>query len=307
MESPQVHSNGLHRYAIVLAIFTLLLVVAGASVVSKGAGLSVPDWPLSYEKVMPEMTGGVLFEHGHRLIGALVGMMTIGLLVWILRVEKRSPHPRAWMRKMGWVMLVWVSVVGALGGLTVKLLTPPPVSILHTCLAQLFFSLTVAMVIFTSKSFEAGPEIVYDQGWPSLRSMAIATPLLVLGQIALGAGFRQGVLSVLWHIMGAMAVTLAIMLTSVFVMQQFPNHWALKTSAKALLTITIVQLCLGVVAFVMRLQAAEFPLWMVISTVTHVAVGASTLATSMILAIQIRYNVRPALKKTATEPQAVAS
>ena len=302
MESPQVHSNGLHRYAIVLAIFTLLLVVAGASVVSKGAGLSVPDWPLSYGQVMPEMTGGVLFEHGHRMIGALVGMLTIGLLVWILRVEKR-----AWMRKMGWVMLAWVSGVGLLGGLTVKLLTPPPVSILHTMLAQLFFSMTVAMIVFTSKSFEAGPEIVHDQGWPSLRTMAIATPLFVLGQIALGAGFRQGVLSVLWHIMGSMLVTLVIMLTSVFVLQQFPNHRALRSAARALLTITIVQLCLGVLAFIMRIEAAEMPVWMVISTVTHVAVGASTLATSIVLAIQIRYNVRPALKAAASEPQAVAS
>ena len=84
MQSPQVHSNALHRYAIVLSICTLLLVVAGASVTSKGAGLSVPDWPLSYGQVMPQMTGGVLFEHGHRMIGATVGMLTVGLLIWVL-------------------------------------------------------------------------------------------------------------------------------------------------------------------------------------------------------------------------------
>lgn len=301
MESPQVHSNGLHRYAILLASFTLLLVVAGASVVSKGAGLSVPDWPLSYGQVMPQMTGGVLFEHGHRLIGATVGLMTIGLLVWILRVEKR-----AWMRRMGWVMLAWVSVVGLLGGLTVKLLTPPPVSMTHTCLAQLFFSLTVAMALFTSRSFEAGPEPVDDQGWPPLRSLAILLPALVLAQIALGAGFRHGVLSVIPHIIGAMVVTLAIMMVGVFVLQQFPQHRALRGAARALLTILIVQLALGVLAFVMRLQAAELPVWMVISTVAHVAVGAITLASSIVLSIEIRRNVRPA-RKTAEAPQAVAS
>src|SRR5580700_11462292 len=154
----------LHRYATLLAVCTLFLVVAGASVTSKEAGLSVPDWPLSYGQVMPQMTGGVLFEHGHRMVGATVGILTIGLLVWLLRAEKR-----AWMRRLGWVTLVAVIVVGLLGGLTVKLLTPPPVSMTHTCLAQLFFSLTVAMAVFTSQSFLAGPDLVDDHGWPSLR------------------------------------------------------------------------------------------------------------------------------------------
>jgi len=292
----------LHRYAILLAVCTLLLVVAGASVTSKGAGLSVPDWPLSYGQVMPEMTGGVLFEHGHRMVGTTVGMLTIGLLIWILRIEKRS-----WMRKMGWVALGWVIGVGLLGGLTVKLLTPPPVSMTHTCLAQLFFSITVAMAVFTSRSFLAGPELVDDQGWPSLRSIAIALPIFVLAQIALGAGFRHGAISVLPHLIGAMIVTLVIMFAAIFVLHQFPDHWALRTSAKALLAITGVQIFLGILAYFMRLQAAEQPLAMVLSTVAHVAVGATTLAASIVLAIQIRRNVRPQSAEAARQPHAVAS
>src|ERR1700681_3609317 len=119
----------LHRYSILLAVCTLLLLVAGALVTSREAGLSVPDWPLSYGQVMPPMIGGVAFEHGHRMVATSVGLLTIGLLVWILRADRRT-----WMRKLGWVSLAWVSVVGLLGGLTVKLLTPPPVSITHTCL-----------------------------------------------------------------------------------------------------------------------------------------------------------------------------
>src|SRR4051812_41947085 len=136
----------LHRYAILLAVCTSVLLMAGALVTSNHAGLSVPDWPLSYGKVMPRMTGGVLFEHGHRMVGTTVGLLTIGLLIGILRVERRT-----WMRKLGWVALAWVSTVGLLGGLTVKLLTPPPVSITHTCLAQLFFALTVTIAVFTSR------------------------------------------------------------------------------------------------------------------------------------------------------------
>ena len=234
------------------------------------------------------MTGGVLFEHGHRMIGATVGMLTVGLLIWVLG----SSTPR-WLKKFPWLMLGWVIGVGLLGGLTVKLLTPPPVSVLHTCLAQLFFSLTVAMCVFTSKSFADGPEIVYDQGWPSLRSMSIAVPLLILTQIALGAGFRHGALNVMPHIIGAMIVILAIMMIGIFILQQFPTHKTLRPAAILLLSLGGAQLILGVLAYVMRILAAEQPVGMVIATVAHVAVGASTLASS-ICSHQIRRNVRPA-------------
>ena len=52
--------------------------------------------------------------------------------------------------------------------------------------------MTVAIAIFTSKSFVVGPQMVDDHGWPSLRTIAIATPIFVLVQVALGAGFRHG-------------------------------------------------------------------------------------------------------------------
>src|SRR5438477_1356344 len=163
----------LHRYAILVAVCTLVLVIAGASVTSKEAGLSVPDWPLSYGQVIPEMTGGVLFETGHRLIAQVVGILTIILAVWIARVEQRK-----WMRTLGWIALSLVVAQGLLGGATVLLLQPPPISMAHACLAQLFFSVTVAIAVFTSKNWRQGPEPVEDYGWPSLRSLALLTPVL---------------------------------------------------------------------------------------------------------------------------------
>jgi cytochrome c oxidase assembly protein subunit 15 len=291
----------LHRYAIVLSVCTLVLVMAGATVTSKQAGLSVPDWPLSYGQVMPPMTGGVLFEHGHRIIGASVGMLTVGLLVWILSVEKRS-----WMRKLGWVALAWVSVVGLLGGLTVKLLTPPPVSVLHTCLAQLFFSLTVAICVFTSKSWMEGPEMAEDHGWPSMRSLAIVLPLVVLAQVALGAGFRHGALSVMPHVIGAMVVILVLLMMGAFVLQQFPTHRTLKPAGIALMVIGFTQVFLGIMALVARMIASTDPTQMVIVTVAHVAVGAMTLAASITLSILIRRNVRPQREESPEEAAATS-
>jgi cytochrome c oxidase assembly protein subunit 15 len=277
----------LHRYAILLSVCTLFLVVAGASVTSKEAGLSVPDWPLSYGQVMPEMTGGVFFEHGHRMVATAVGFMTIVLAVWLARVETRR-----WMKILGFAALGGVIFQGLLGGLTVKLLLPPAVSVSHACLAQLFFSTTVVIAVFTSKNWLSGPEIVEDHGWPSLRSLAIVTPVMVLAQIALGAAFRHRAIGVLPHVLFSMVVTLAVLLIATFVMHQFPEHRALSTAAKALLGVTFLQVMLGVAAYYTRLQAAQQPLAMVLTTVAHVATGGLTMASSVILSIQILRNVR---------------
>jgi heme a synthase len=289
----------LHRYAIVLAVCTLCLLMLGATVTTKQAGLSVPDWPLSYGSVMPPMTGGVLFEHSHRLAGATVGLLTVGLLIGIIRTETRS-----WMRKLGWVALAWVSVVGMLGGLTVKLLTPPPVSVLHTCLAQLFFSLTIAICIFTSKTWLEGPEPVYDHGWPSMRSLGAALPFVVLTQVALGAGFRHGALSVMPHILGAMVVIAYVLLIAAFVLHQFPTHRSLRPAAIALLVVGFAQVFLGIMALVERMMTNPDPTDLWIFTVAHVAVGAMTLAASIALSILIRRHVRP---QPAEAPEAAVT
>src|SRR5678815_976959 len=297
-----MQTSWLHRYAILVAVCTLLLVLAGASVTSKEAGLSVPDWPLSYGQVIPEMTGGVLFETGHRMIATVVGTLTIILAIWIARVEKR-----VWLRRLGWIALSLVVAQGLLGGATVLLLQPAPVSIAHACLAQLFFSVTVAIAVFTSRKWQEGPEPVEDYGWPSLRSLATLTPVLVLLQIGLGAGFRHRAFGLLPHVTGAMIVPLVILLTGIFVLQQFPKHRSLRPAAVALLSITGVQVFLGVIAYIARINAAEYPLAMVLTTVAHVATGGLTLAASVVLAIQIRRNVRVRTSEIAQTRQAVTS
>src|ERR1700733_15286204 len=101
---------GLYRWSILLAFCTLLLVVAGGLVTSRDAGLSVPDWPLSYGKLMPQMEGGILYEHGHRMIATMVGLFTIVSLVRISRVDRR-----AWMRKLSVAALIAVIVQAVLG------------------------------------------------------------------------------------------------------------------------------------------------------------------------------------------------
>lgn len=269
---------------------------------SKEAGLSVPDWPLSYGQVIPEMTGGVFFETGHRLVATAVGILTIILAVWLQRVDER-----AWMRKLGWIALGAVIVQGLLGGITVLWLQPPWVSTAHACLAQLFFSTTAVIALFTSKSWLRGAEVVEDYGKPSLRSLAILAPVMVLGQIALGAAFRHRAISLIPHIAGSMIVTLTLLVVGVFVLSQFPKHTALKNAAYAMLGITTMQVFLGLGAYYARMEAANNPLQMVLVTVAHVANGGLTLAFTILLSIQIRRNVRARVTEHAHGQAAVTS
>ncbi len=282
----------LHRFTVLLAVLTLFLVVAGASVTSNEAGLSVPDWPLSYGKVMPEMTGGVFYEHGHRMVGATVGFLTIILAVWLTMSDGRS-----WMRRLGWAALAAVVVQGVLGGLTVIFLLPPAISVSHACLAQLFFSLTVAIALFTSRSWQAGPEMVEDSGTPSMRTLAVITPIALLAQVALGAAYRHRALGVAPHVVGALVVTGIVLMAAMFALQQFPQHSGLRNACLSLAVVALVQVFFFNDAYMSGIYASGSvqSVWaMVLFTVLHVAVGSLTMASSVVFAIQVRRNVREA-------------
>ena len=140
------YNRGLHRFAVVLACWTFLLIIAGALVTSNDAGLSVPDWPTSFGSLykIPKLVGGVKFEHTHRMIAQVAGLLTIILAVWTWPTEKRR-----WMRILGWGALATVIAQGILGGLTVLFFLPPLISSAHAALAQTFFCIAVAIAVFT--------------------------------------------------------------------------------------------------------------------------------------------------------------
>ena len=152
----------LNRYATFVAGYTVLLLLAGSLVTSTGSGLSVPDWPNSYGWNMftfpPSMwVGGILYEHGHRLVASGVGMLTVILAAWLWLRE-----PRRWVKRLGLVALGAVIAQGALGGLTVLFFLPPAVSTAHAGLAELFFCTVVSLALFTSRSWLDGVDAVDD-------------------------------------------------------------------------------------------------------------------------------------------------
>ena len=100
----------LHRVAAVLAVGTVLLIAKGGLVTMSGAGLSVPDWPTTYGENMftyplEKWYGGIVYEHGHRLIATGIGVLTIAVLILSFVADRRR-----WLR-----MLAVVALVAALG------------------------------------------------------------------------------------------------------------------------------------------------------------------------------------------------
>src|SRR5215468_6127133 len=154
-------NKGLNRFAILVACATFFLIIAGALVTSHDAGLATSDWPLSNGQFFPKMVGNLFWEHGHRMVATTVGLLTIGLLIYLRLKEKRR-----WARRLGVFALLAVIAQGLLGGLTVKLNLPLAVSAAHATLAQLFFCTTVSLAVFTSRSWTDAQTLPAEESGP---------------------------------------------------------------------------------------------------------------------------------------------
>lgn len=286
-----------HRFAVLTACATLGLIFVGGLVTSTGSGLAVPDWPLSFGQVFPPMVGGVFFEHGHRMVAAFVGVLTVTLAVLLANWE-----PRAWVRWLGWGALAAVLVQGSLGGLTVLLRLPTAVSVTHACLAQVFFCLTVAIAVCTSPHWWASRQVAVETAAPSLRVLTRLTVGFIFVQLILGALMRhtgaglaipdfplafgrvippfesQGVAIHFLHRMGALVVAIVISWTVARVLSRFRTEAQLRRPALALFALLMLQLTLG--ALTIWTQRAVTPM------TAHVAIGAAVLATSVMLALR---------------------
>jgi heme a synthase len=287
-------AKGVHRFALLVAVATFFLIIAGANVTSHDAGLAVPDWPLSFGKFFPQMVGNVFWEHGHRMIAATVGLLTIVLAIYLQLRE-----PRRWVKRLGWIALGLVIVQGLLGGLTVKLLLPLWVSAAHATLAQVFFLTTVSIAVFTSRSWTNAEAKVLEAGnGNSPSTLCVASLLLILVQLVLGATLRH---SATWdqllptgllvaHITGAITVTLALGVTAMTVLLRHREDKFLTRPAVIALGLLLVQLTLGIAAYITR-AASPFgaqPLNpMIAVTVAHVACGALVFAATILLTLRV--------------------
>jgi len=302
-------SRALHVYAVFTVVATLLLITAGGLVTSTGSGLAVPDWPLSYGMVFPPMVGGILYEHGHRMVAATIGILTIVLAVWLARSE-----PRRSVRRLGYLALAAVVTQGLLGGLTVLLLLPTAVSMAHACVAQAFFCLLVTIAVVTSPAWERAGARARGAGdgvSPQLQAMAIATTAAIYGQLILGALTRHTkagyaitdfplangqlipdlslplVAIQFVHRLGALVVATLIVATAVRAARERRALGGTATAAFLLLLGAAAQILLGAVTVMTRLA--------VVPATAHVTTGAAILGLSLLFTLMSHRRARLAV------------
>src|ERR1700686_3424341 len=278
-----VFNRSLHKFAVFTACSTFFLLIAGALVPSNDAGPSIPALPLAQCSLTPPMVGGIRYEFTHRVIATCVGLLTIVLATWLWKAEKRP-----WMRWLGLAALGGVIAQGILGGMTVRMFQPPPVSAAHATLAQLFFSTVVAIAVFTSSWWNGNLAEIDDPGSPAIRTLVVWTLVAVFLQLILGAAFRHKAFGIIPHLIGAAVVTILIFMTAGALKRRFPGVPELRNCARYLHILIGVQLLLGGGAYWSRLYAARFPqpiAVMVALTVIHTVRGALVLAVTLVTAL----------------------
>lgn len=292
-------NQGVHRFALLVASATFLLIIAGALVTSHDAGLATPDWPLSNGQVFPKMVGNLFWEHGHRLVATGVGLLTIALVIYLFLKERRR-----WVRRLGLFALIAVIAQGLLGGLTVKLMLPLAVSSAHATLAQLFFCTTISLAVFTSPGWIQSRAIIEEKGTVAVRHLCVAALATIFLQLILGATLRHATTwnlppdkdLLLAHIAGATAVTVVLSIVVLTVFRRHREESFLTRPASLALSLLGIQLLLGLAAYWARLASPNDPQPlnpMVGITVAHVACGALLFASTIVLTLRAFRILRP--------------
>jgi cytochrome c oxidase assembly protein subunit 15 len=315
---PGTRADAGGRLSAVCAAATLILLVIGGLVTSAEAGLAVVDWPNSYRYNMflyplSRMTGGIYYEHAHRLFGSLVGLTTL-----VLAVVLRFGDDRRWVRRLGVGALALVIFQGILGGLRVtgKFTwsdspqdTEPStlLAVVHGVIGQIFFALIIAMTAFTSRTWRSDLAPRPAVGAGADRGSGAALVLLLVIQLVFGAVQRHFAIGLLIHISGAVLVAVFAVMSGARAWGLYPEVSALRRTGQILLGLFAVQTLLGLAALIAVGATRDLPVrptWDVVLTTAHQAVGALVLGAAVALTLLTHRLLEPAA--TSPEPSAAA-
>lgn len=285
------------HFAAVAAGATLVLIMVGGNVTGHDAGLAVPDWPNSFEYNMfmyplAKMTGGIYFEHSHRLFGALVGLTTLVLTAHLALTERRG-----WVRGLAGAAFLVVCVQGVLGGLRVTgrpTLSANPadlqpniaLAMVHGVLAQVFFCMLVTLRLALGRAWREAqpvtmPAAEYDRG------VLLVLLALTLTQSTLGALVRHIDWGVHLHISLAIAVLAVAGVAGFRASGALADDWLRSRLGNWLLIVTGVQLALGLIALALTRFAPPGSVGLSVQvavTTGHQTLGAVFFASVVVLA-----------------------
>jgi len=296
---PPTSSRLLHAFAVATAVAIVPLMLVGAGVTSKGAGMAFPDWPTSNGALL-NPTGWLseehkLWEHGHRLVGWVVGMLAIGMAA-------TSWRRGGWVRAAGLATLLAIIVQGVLGGLRVREISTE-LAMVHGIFGQLCFCLACIAALITSKPWAAS--MLSRMTMPAavaFRRTAALTALCVLIQLVLGAALRH--FGYGWalaaHLIWAAVTILMLGVLTFWILEHYEGVPMLAWLGRALVLLIGVQIFLGGGALLVTVMGQNWPKfidWSVPSA--HVVVGAILLACTVVITLCGYKVLRPAAQIAA--------
>ena len=175
-----------HRAFLITLFWTLGLLLLGSVVHATESSLACPDWPTCFGTMIPEMTGGVFWEHLHRLVAGGLILFFCGATYLAWKEKPRFP----WVLVAAWVGIGLLLAQAALGGITVIFLLPDAVSTSHLGMAFLFLALATLLAVVSSPSWNQGLGPV-DTARPTVRKGAIGAAVLAFVQSLVGAAVRH--------------------------------------------------------------------------------------------------------------------
>jgi heme A synthase len=265
-----------HRCTVLVAILGIVVILSGAFITSTEVAARQTQSSVAL----------VLHEGLHRSLAIVLAVLLFGLAIWT-SIGKESGT----LQVVVWSAIAIVAADVAVGWHAAPLTASA--GVLHALLAHLLFALTVVAAMLSSSRWSREPELVDGRVRPLLRPLAASIPPTVFLQITLGASYRHDILSVMPHMAIAMAVAFLALIGASQVLQYFPRPPAMRNAATALISIVLTQVCLGITAFLMLLLNAAGTPYFIWVTVGHVGVGASTLAASTVLAMEVWRSVTP--------------
>jgi heme a synthase len=281
---------GVHGLAVFVLCWTVLLFVAGALVTSNQAALSVPDWPTSYGTLTPPMVGGIVYEHSHRVIAGVLGVLLIveAMVIWL-------KEERKWLRWFALAAVGGVVAQAVLGGQVVIQLLHYWLPVWHACFAQIMFAAILCLAVFTSKWWTRSHPALEDHGGISIHAIVIINALVTFLQVFVGAGFRHQDMPIWPHMAGALVVLGVMIWTAAVLRWRFDASRELTLGRSLLHSMVGMQILLGGAAYWSRLVTQDAPqpmpvmVWL---TVIHTVFGALVFASS-ILVVLLCYRLVP--------------
>lgn len=279
----------MHRFASLVAVMAFLFILTGALVSGSSNTPAVLAWTIS---------APLKYASAYGWVAAALAVFTV-VLTWWLWSSGSEPY----IKRLAGVALSALLASALVAALAAPRLSVGAASLLYALLVQTFFALAVCLALFTRTDWRWDHDKISDLAAPSLRQVLVFLTGALFLQTLFGEAYHLGRVGLAPHLVLGIVVTLCGVWVLEMALSKFPHLAPFKLAAILLGELVGLQLFLGIIAYSLQLEARGVPgahPGVLVMNVTHAAVGALVLATSLFVTFQaFKYLASPQSKAAA--------